>query len=202
MAALLLAAVGFTGCANLGGGAGNFTTVIVDAGHGGHDQGAKARSGMPEKMLTLDTARRLAAILRTKGFRVIETRSSDVFIPLGQRTATSNAASNAIFVSIHYNWSPRRTASGIEIYYYNPRAKRLAGNVLKQTLTAYPTKNRGVKYYSRYYVLHRNKKPSILCELGFVSNSSENSYLQNAAYRQKLAEKVAAGIMAEKRMAL
>jgi len=198
--AMVLAAIAFTGCESFSGGAGNFTTVVVDAGHGGHDLGAKAVSGMPEKMLTLDTARRLAAILRAKGFNVIETRNSDVFIPLERRTAISNSASNAIFVSIHYNMSPRRAAEGIEVYYYSSRSRRLAGNVLKQVLSTYPSKNRGAKYHS-YYVIHQNRRPAILCELGFVSNSHDNSYLQNPAYRQKLAEKVAAGIIAEKRLA-
>ncbi|MGA9579295.1 MAG: N-acetylmuramoyl-L-alanine amidase, partial [Terrimicrobiaceae bacterium] len=84
-------------------GAGKFDTVIIDAGHGGHDRGGRAISGSPEKALALDTARRLAAILRRKGFRVIETRTHDVFVPLGSRVASSNSARNSIFVSIHYN---------------------------------------------------------------------------------------------------
>ena len=89
-------------------GAGKFDTVIIDAGHGGHDRGGRAVSGSPEKVLALDTARRLAAILRTKGFRVIETRTRDVFVPLGSRVASCNSTGSSIFVSIHYNWAPRR----------------------------------------------------------------------------------------------
>jgi len=56
---------------NYGPGAGNFDTVIVDAGHGGHDRGAKSCSGAPEKTLALDTAQRLATVLRQRGVRVI-----------------------------------------------------------------------------------------------------------------------------------
>ena len=57
----------------------------------------------------------------------------------------SNSARNCIFVSVHYNWAPRRGARGIEIYYFSPRSWRLATNILKQSLRAYPTENRGVK---------------------------------------------------------
>jgi N-acetylmuramoyl-L-alanine amidase len=89
-------------------GAGKFDTVIIDAGHGGHDRGGRSVSGSPEKVLALDTARRLAAILRSKGFRVVETRTRDVFVPLESRTAISNSTRKCIFVSIHYNWAPRR----------------------------------------------------------------------------------------------
>jgi len=187
-------------CANYGslaGGAGEFNTVVVDAGHGGYDLGARAVRGMPEKMLTLDTATRLARVLRSKGFRVIENRRGDYFVPLGVRTATSNRASNAIFVSIHYNMSPRSSAHGIEVYYFSPRSWRLAANILTEVVEVYPTTNRGVKR-NNYYVLRNNRKPAVLCELGFVSSPYDDRYIQNPAVRQRLAQAIAAGIMAER----
>lgn len=186
------------GCSSFDAGAGNFNTVVVDAGHGGYDRGARAVSGTPEKMLAIDTAQRLTRILRSKGFHVIETRQSDVFIPLGSRTAVSNRAGGAIFVSIHYNWSPRTAARGIEIYYYGARSRRLASHILRETLRAYPTVNRGVKR-NNYYVLRNNRRPAVLCELGFLSNPQDNRYAQNPSYRQHLAERVAAGIIAERK---
>lgn len=194
---LLLAAI-FAGCASpYRQGAGDFSTVIVDAGHGGFDRGGRPVSGAPEKVLALDTAKRLAKILRSKGFRVIETRTSDVFVPLGARTAVSNRTGDSIFVSVHYNWAPRRGARGIEIYYFSPRSWRLASNILRQTARAYPTENRGVKR-ARFYVLRMNRRPAVLCELGFVSNPQDNRYLQNRTYRQRLAERIADGIIAER----
>jgi len=178
-------------------GAGNFNTVIVDAGHGAFDTGARAVSGSPEKLLTLDTAERLTRILRRKGFHVVETRPREYFVPLGRRTDISNRTSGSIFVSIHYNSSPRPSARGIEIYYYNARSRRLAGNILRQTLRAYPAVNRGVKR-NTYYVLTHNRRPAVLCELGFLTNPQDNRYAQNRSYRQRLAEGIAAGIMAER----
>jgi N-acetylmuramoyl-L-alanine amidase len=180
------------------GGVGHFHTVIVDAGHGGSDRGARAVSGQHEKYLALDTADRLARELRSRGFRVIETRRNDTFIPLGYRTELSNRTSDAIFVSVHYNWARRSRPHGIEIYYSNPRSRPLAANILQQTLRAYPTSNRGVKR-NNYYVLRNNRRPAVLCELGFVSNPQDNRYLQNAATRQRLAERIADGIVASRR---
>lgn len=195
MAAALLSSCESTG-GSYGPGAGNFSTVIVDAGHGGHDQGAKACAGAPEKMLTLDTARRLAAVLRSRGIHVIETRTRDCFVPLGGRTAISNRSSQAVFVSVHYNWTKRRGAEGIEIYYNSRRSMRLAANILKETLGAYHACNRGIKNRG-FYVLRKNRRPAVLCELGFVSNPGDNRHLQSAAVRQRLAERIAAGILAE-----
>jgi len=182
---------------NYGPGAGFFDTVIVDAGHGGHDNGARACFGSPEKVLTLDTARRLANVLRASGVRVIETRTGDYFVTLGRRAAVSNGTGRAIFVSVHYNWTKRRSAAGIEIYYNNRRSMRLAANVLKESLRACRTENRGIKNRG-FYVLRNNNRPAILCELGFVSNPGDNRNIQSAAVRQRLAERIAAGILAER----
>jgi N-acetylmuramoyl-L-alanine amidase len=199
-AASLLASCFLTSCESTGGtygpGAGIFDTVIVDAGHGGFDQGAKACSGSPEKALTLDTAHRLSTELRRSGLRVIETRPGDYFVTLGRRTDVSNSASRAVFVSVHYNCSPRRGARGIEVYFNSRKSMRLAANILREVLKAYNTPNRGLKNRG-FYVLRNNRRPAVLCELGFVSNPDDNRNLQSAAVRQNLAERVAAGILAE-----
>jgi N-acetylmuramoyl-L-alanine amidase len=181
-------------------GAGKFSTVIIDAGHGGHDRGGRPTWGSPEKVLALDTARRLATILRAKGFRVVETRSGDVFIPLESRIKTSNATRSGIFVSIHYNWAPRRGARGIEVHYYSPRSWRLASNILRETTGAYRTASRGVKRNS-FRVLQKNRRPAVLCELGFLSNSQDNRFAQSSRSRQRLAEAVAAAIVKERQSA-
>src|SRR4051812_44830443 len=80
-----------------------FSTVVVDAGHGGKDNGATRRYGGTEKEATLDVATRLAQKLRKSKFNTVMTRSNDVFIPLDERAEISNHQKNAIFVSIHFN---------------------------------------------------------------------------------------------------
>ena len=177
--------------------AGYFDTVVIDAGHGGHDEGAKAVSGSSEKKLTLDTARRLSRTLRASGLRVVETRNADFFVPLDQRVAVSNRLQNVVFVSIHYNWAKRAKPSGIETFYYSQQSSRLAANIEREVLKGTSAINRGIKQRG-LYVLRNNKRPAVLCELGFVSNPSENRKIQSAATRQRLAEAVARGILAEK----
>src|SRR5947209_17048455 len=81
----------------------SFTTVVVDAGHGGKDNGAYRKFGGAEKLATLDVAQRLSRKLRASGMHTVMTRSSDVFIPLEERVNIENSQKNCIFVSIHFN---------------------------------------------------------------------------------------------------
>ncbi len=85
-----------------------FRTVVVDAGHGGNDNGASRRYGGAEKTATLDVATRLERKLRESEFKTVMTRSDDTFVSLDKRAAISNRQKNAIFVSIHFNDSRRR----------------------------------------------------------------------------------------------
>jgi N-acetylmuramoyl-L-alanine amidase len=176
---------------------GFFDTVVLDAGHGGHDRGARAYKGNHEKVLALDTSKRLAQILRENGLRVIETRPADYFVPLDQRVAISNRSRNAVFVSIHYNWARRSKAAGVETFYCSPRSTRLAENIQREILRPYRAIDRGVKDRP-FYVLKNNRRPAVLVELGFLSNPAENASIQKTQIRQKLAEAVARGILVEK----
>ncbi len=90
--------------------------IVVDAGHGGKDPGAKRRNGTEEKDITLDIARRLKQALEAKGFKVTMTRDRDVFISLEERTEIATRAKADLFVSIHANSSPTRSVDGIEVY--------------------------------------------------------------------------------------
>lgn len=177
--------------------AGFFDTVVIDAGHGGHDSGARAVSGLREKHLALDTSRRIASILRQSGLKVIETRTGDYFVTLDRRTAISNRTRNTVFVSIHYNWARRSKASGVETFFCGSRSSRLAANIQREILRPHRAKDRGIKF-RQLYVLRNNKRPAVLVELGFLSNPAENSKVQSASMRQRLAEAVARGILAER----
>src|SRR5438046_9755073 len=91
-----------------------FSTVVIDAGHGGKDNGAYRRFGGAEKVATLDVARRLDRKLRESELKTVMTRSSDVFISLDERVAIENSQKNAIFVNSHFNDSPRRGIPRLE----------------------------------------------------------------------------------------
>lgn len=175
------------------GGDGSGTTVVIDAGHGGYDRGGIPGQRVSEKDMTLDVAQRLKNVLSASGYRVVMTRDSDVFIPLGTRTAIANQYRNAIFVSIHFNSATRRGADGIETYFYSRDSLALASAIHHYVAGGAPSPNRGVRRRG-YFVLRRTNIPAILVECGFLTNPTEASYVQNGSYRQKLAEEIAAGI--------
>jgi N-acetylmuramoyl-L-alanine amidase len=171
-------------------------TVVIDAGHGGHDRGGGPGQRIPEKPYTLDVAKRLQSILSSAGYRTIMTRSGDYFVGLGGRCAIANRQSDAIFVSIHFNSARREGADGIETYYYTGRSSGLAAAVHREVVRAAGTENRGVRRRG-FYVIRNTRIPSILCELGFLTNRAEAKRISGSvAHRQKLAEAVARGIKA------
>jgi N-acetylmuramoyl-L-alanine amidase len=93
--------------------------IVIDAGHGGHDPGAHVK-GLSEADLTLDVALRLEKLLlRQPGVEVIQTRRTNAFVPLEERTDLANRSGADIFLSIHANASADRRARGVETYYLN-----------------------------------------------------------------------------------
>jgi N-acetylmuramoyl-L-alanine amidase len=175
----------------------SFTTVVVDAGHGGKDNGAVRRYGPPEKNANLDVAMRLARKLRESNFRVVTTRSTDVFIPLDERAAIGRAQKNSIFVSVHFNDTRRRGIHGFEVYYHSPVAYPLAERVMSHLLTIGGALNRGV-HHANFRVLRKAAYPAVLVECGFLSNRTEGSEAASASYRDLLASKIAAAISEER----
>ncbi len=168
-------------------------TVVIDAGHGGHDRGGIPGQRVAEKVMTLDVAQRLRNVLEASGYHVVMTRDSDVFVPLGTRVAIANSYRNAIFVCVHFNATNRTGASGIETYFYSRDSLPLASAVHHFVVGGAPSGNRGVRRRG-YYVLRKTNIPAVLVECGFLTNPTEAAYAQTASYRQKLAEEIAAGV--------
>ena len=168
-------------------------TVVIDAGHGGHDRGGIPGQRVAEKDMTLDVALRLQNILSANGYNVVMTRSSDVFVPLGGRVAIANSYRNAIFVCIHFNSARRSGANGIETYFYSAQSLPLASAIHYYVAGGAPSENRGVRRRG-YYVLRKTSIPAVLVECGFLTNPTEAAYAQSASYRQRLAEEIAAGV--------
>ncbi len=175
-----------------------FDTVVLDAGHGGHDRGA-AIGYVYEKHLALDTARRVEQLLRKEGLKVIMTRSRDVFIPLPERAATGNRPRNAIFVSIHYNYNRGGSGSGVETYHHFGSSYTLAAYIQAYLVQRTGMINRGVKNASFHVIRNTNRNPAVLVECGFVSNSSDRARMLTGEFRARLAEGIAQGIIGYKR---
>ena len=193
-----------------------FDTVVIDAGHGGHDSGAVGPYGA-EKNYTLDTALRLEKALKSFGYKTMLTRRTDEFLTLGQRVAIANKLPRCIFVSIHYN-SFSSGAIGLETFALAPRGTATTYDELKtsdmsdrrgngrdaenialatavhaNSLYKLRSVDRGVKR-ARYSVISGIEKPGILVEGGFVSSPSEGARINRPEFRQTLAEAIAGGI--------
>src|SRR5438094_2780518 len=171
-----------------------FATVVVDAGHGGKDNGAYRRFGGAEKIATLDVAQRLDRKLRESEIKTVMTRSSDVFISLDQRVAIENSKKNSIFVSIHFNDSRRRGVHGFETYYHSPNANELAERIQSKLMTIPHSMNRGV-HFANFRVLRLATYPAVLVECGFLSNRREGKIARDSEYRELLADRIAEAIV-------
>src|SRR5436190_3857801 len=174
-----------------------FTSVVVDAGHGGRDSGAYRRYGPPEKVVTLDVATRLSHKLRNSQFNVVMTRTGDVFIPLDTRVDIENSTPNSIFVSIHFNDSRRRGVKGFETYYRSPYAAELAQNIQNRLCSLNGAVNRGV-HTADFRVVRKALYPAVLVECGYLSNRSEGREARNGEYRELLADKIAQAIVEQR----
>jgi N-acetylmuramoyl-L-alanine amidase len=173
------------------------SVVVIDPGHGGHDRGGIPGQHLAEKVFTLDTAKRLARVLRNHtAIKVVLTRSDDTFVSLKERTNIANqyAGHNALFVSIHFNAGLREGAYGIETYYNNQRGYRLAILVHPRVIQAMDSIDRGIRHRG-YRVLRKNRLPAILVECGFLTNRAEAARITDAHTRERLARAIADGIL-------
>lgn len=170
-------------------------TIIIDAGHGGHDRGGVPGQRISEKALTLDVASRLERRLRKAGFRTVMTRTRDVFVPLGTRVAIANRYRDGVFVSVHFNSAQREGARGFETYYAAGGASyRLAAEIQRNLLRTTRTENRGVKRRG-FFVLRKTRIPAVLVECGFLTNRAEGSLSLSSGHRERLAEAIANAII-------
>jgi N-acetylmuramoyl-L-alanine amidase len=166
--------------------------VVVDAGHGGKDQGA-SRNGILEKSLNLAVALRLRSALEAKGYTVLMTRTEDVFLPLSEITGFTNNYMPDVFVSVHHNTHPNSATYGLETYYYTAQSVPLARSVHTRLVSMPPVKDNNVRK-AMFYVIHHTPVPAILCELGYMSNSSELSRLADPQVQALEAEAISQGV--------
>ena len=211
--------------------------IVLDAGHGGHDTGTIGPEGLREKDLVLDVSRRLGALIEERmGSEVIYTRTDDTFVPLERRTEIANEAKADLFLSIHANSSPMRSAAGVETYYLNFTTSKSALEVaarensgsqetiyelqdllqkiaLKDKVeesrefasrmqtalfalsakTNAHSKDRGIKK-APFVVLIGATMPSVLAEIGFISNAQDERAMRRPDYRQRIAEALYKGL--------
>jgi N-acetylmuramoyl-L-alanine amidase len=193
----------------------NVKTVVIDPGHGGKDIGAKGKKSR-EKDIALQVAKRLSAILKKAGYKVVMTRSNDTYLSLGERPAVAERYKGDIFVSIHCNATTNTSTQGIETFIFTPQGTKSTyggktsgsekgnkfsknnsrlGYDIQKKLLLMKSIDRGLKH-SRFKVLRLSSVPAVLVELGFISSSAEEANLMTPNYQYLLAYRIAEGIVA------
>ncbi len=173
--------------------------VVLDAGHGGKDEGAKVRSLM-EKKIALLTAHYTKKYLEELGYRVLLTRSKDVYVPLSKRVLIANKMKCVAFVSIHFNTAPNHLAQGLEVYYTGEStergrsSRRLAHLLLHSVMGQTDALSRGVKLGNHLYVIRETQMPAVLFEAGFMTNPEEWSNIKEKKYLEKIAKGLSQGV--------
>ncbi len=170
-------------------------TVVVDAGHGGKDPGSMV-AGRSEKYITLQVARKVAALLAQQGVNVVMTRQDDRFIELEERAEIANRRDADLFVSIHADSAPDRSISGFTLYVARDASREAyeAARTVSAKMSATGSDTRGIRE-ADYKVLVQTSCPAILVETGYLSNPLDARRLQDGAYQTRLAQAIAAGIL-------
>ena len=178
---------------------------VLDAGHGGKDQGTCLKNVL-EKDLTLNLTNRVAELIRKNkpGIKLILTRTDDTFVSLDERCQIANRNRADLFLSIHINFAQNnRLLSGTETFHANKKgaksivqASHLERNADKSELLAWLLQksyyesgrpaDRGARA-SNLYVLLNTEMPAALTEVGFLSNVSDAAYLQSERGQKQIA---------------
>lgn len=185
---------------------GSGTTIVIDPGHGiGRDSGSTGLNGLQEDDVTLSVGLKVGKILEEKGVNVVYTRTTDertttpisVTESLQRRCDTANNANAKYLVSIHTNAFDYESARGTETLYYtgNSEGERLASAIQKHLVSELGTYNRGLKDGSWLYIAKNTTAPTVLAELGFLTNPDDAAVLGNEEGQNKAAKAVADGIL-------
>jgi N-acetylmuramoyl-L-alanine amidase len=166
--------------------------IYLDAGHGGKDGGAVG-NGLKEKDIVLDLVKRIEKGLKEyENVTVIQTRTTDVFLELTERTKKANNANADVLVSVHINSSTAPTSRGFETHIYpnSGAATSAFQNVMHSEIKkaiGTDVEDRGKKQ-SNFHMLRESKMKSILTENLFVSNAADAKLLDQEDFKQKLAQ--------------
>ena len=178
--------------------------VAIDPGHGGTDPGAIGLQGTREKLLNLNMAMKVKAILEKAGAKVVMTRETDIDVSspdasdrdeLTARTMVANNRNADIFISIHHNSSANSDMNGTTTYYFRKSLFDvvLAQSIQDEMIKAGGLSNQGVRT-ANFFVVKNTFMPAALLEIGFISNPQEEQLCNNSDFQLKMAQAIVTGI--------
>jgi N-acetylmuramoyl-L-alanine amidase len=169
--------------------------IVIDAGHGGKDPGARSVLGYYEKGINLTVATKVARLLSQRVLRVKLTRTSDRFIELEERAAIANRLRADLFVSIHSDSFPKSSRRGYTIYMARSASEssRQAARAIERSMSRTGLNSHGTQT-AGYVVLTATRGPAVLVELGYLTNRREAALLRDPSFQNRLAQAVANGI--------
>lgn len=169
--------------------------IVVDAGHGGKDQGATGTSfSTLEKILNLEVAKILQSKLEASGATVIMTRTTDTYLTLQQRVDISIINDADAFISIHHNTNNDSSINGTITYYYYDYSKELAQDVHSSLVQSIELNDMNTRN-ERFFVLRENPNPAILIELGFLTNYQDELKVNSEKFQENAAEGIFQGLL-------
>lgn len=170
--------------------------VVVDAGHGGSDPGAKSSWGLVEKEVNLEIAEKLGSLLEESGLSVLQIRDGDYFVPLYDRPKIANEAGAVLFISIHSNALPSRPETrGFEVYYFNDYSMDLAREIHQaMEESQLPLPSRGIKK-AGFVVIKYTRMPAVLVEVAYLTNKQDSALLGDGSFRDRVALSIKKGIL-------
>ncbi|MBA3726866.1 MAG: N-acetylmuramoyl-L-alanine amidase [Armatimonadetes bacterium] len=177
-------------------------TIVVDAGHGGSDGGAKF-GGLREKDFTLAIAKMVAEELTENGTTVVVTRDDDRFIGLNERPKVANRSDADFFISIHINSNTRSNSqSGTFTYYHRDNAdcKLLAECIQAEIAKVSGLPNRGIRSDRKeapangFAVLRGSQMPAVLVEVAYINNATDRGLLQTWEFKKRVADAIVRGM--------
>jgi len=170
-------------------------TIVVDPGHGGRDPGATAINGRYEKVVNLAVGTKLADLLDRQGHQVTMTRRDDRYPELEDRAAMANRLDADLFVSLHADSAENPSAEGFTVYIAKAasRESQQLAQALVRAMKTTGQRSRGVRRED-FRVLVHTRGPAVLIEMGYLTNYREARRLQDAAFQNRLAVAIAAGI--------
>ncbi|MCZ8090743.1 N-acetylmuramoyl-L-alanine amidase [Flavobacterium sp.] len=168
-------------------------TVVIDAGHGGHDFGGK-HDDLLEKDLANSISKKIEALNSDKNIKLLFTRDDDKFVELVERTNFINSIKPDLVLSLHVNNNKNTTTSGFEIFVYDKSIAYEKSNELAQKLVVdfeknIPLKNRGVKT-APFWILKNSEVPALTLEMGFLSNTTDREYITSEEGQNQIAQTI------------